>query len=235
MSAVLGRAVSAPPMRIVFLTGIWPPDVGGPATHGPEFSRLLTGRGHRVVVDTMGDGEPAVRPCEVVVVSRAAPFPVRYARVAGTAAREGAAGGCDLRHRHLCGRRRRVGDRPSAARRQARVRPRLRAGPALRALPGSLEEFQLPAGRRVEALKQARTRALRRARVIVVPSAYLARIGPAGGSATSRSSCSTTLRRGSRLMRCGHQARLPSSGGSRARRTSISRSPLSPGSRRHGL
>ena len=25
-------------MRVVFLTGIWPPDVGGPATHGPDFA-----------------------------------------------------------------------------------------------------------------------------------------------------------------------------------------------------
>ena len=49
-------------MRIVFLTGIWPPDVGGPATHGPEFARFLVERGHDVTVITMGDGEPEVRP-----------------------------------------------------------------------------------------------------------------------------------------------------------------------------
>ena len=60
-------------MRIIFLTGIWPPDVGGPATHGPEFARFLVERGHEVTVVTMGDGEPDVRPCEVVVVSRASP------------------------------------------------------------------------------------------------------------------------------------------------------------------
>ena len=36
-------------MRIAFLTGIWPPDVGGPATHGPEFARFLVARGHEVV------------------------------------------------------------------------------------------------------------------------------------------------------------------------------------------
>ena len=46
-------------MRIAFLTGIWPPDVGGPATHGPDFSRFLVERGHQVHVVTMGDGEPA--------------------------------------------------------------------------------------------------------------------------------------------------------------------------------
>ena len=51
-------AVARSRMRIVFLTGIWPPDVGGPATHGPEFARFLVARGHEVRVVTMGDGEP---------------------------------------------------------------------------------------------------------------------------------------------------------------------------------
>src|SRR5260370_300955 len=74
-------------MRILFLTGIWPPDVGGPATHGPEFARFLVDRGHEVVVVTMGDGEPAVRPCEVVAVSRSSPFPLRYGKLAAIAAR----------------------------------------------------------------------------------------------------------------------------------------------------
>ena len=75
-------------MRITFLTGIWPPDVGGPATHGPDFSRFLVERGHQVHVVTMGDGEPAERPCEVEVVSRKLPFPVRYGLVALRAARD---------------------------------------------------------------------------------------------------------------------------------------------------
>ena len=74
-------------MRIAFLTGIWPPDVGGPATHGPDFSRFLVDRGHAVHVVTMGDGEPAERPCEVEVVSRRLPFPLRYGQVAARGAR----------------------------------------------------------------------------------------------------------------------------------------------------
>ena len=65
-------------MRIAFLTGIWPPDVGGPATHGPDFARFLVARGHSVRVVTMGDGEPSERPCQVEVVSRRLPFPLRY-------------------------------------------------------------------------------------------------------------------------------------------------------------
>ena len=74
-------------MRIVFLTGIWPPDVGGPATHGPDFTRFLVGRGHEVHVVTMGDGEPTERPCEVEVVTRRLPFPLRYGAVALRGAR----------------------------------------------------------------------------------------------------------------------------------------------------
>ena len=42
-------------MRILLLPGIWPPDIGGPATHGPDFARFLLDRGHRVQVVTMAD------------------------------------------------------------------------------------------------------------------------------------------------------------------------------------
>src|SRR5438552_5586586 len=74
-------------MRIVVLSGIWPPDVGGPATHGPDFARFLVGRGHGVHVVTMGDAEPAERPCPVESVPRRYPFPLRYGLVAAAAAR----------------------------------------------------------------------------------------------------------------------------------------------------
>ena len=55
-------------MRIVFLTGIWPPDIGGPATHGPDFAAFLRDRGHDVHVVTMGDHEPTERPVPVAVI-----------------------------------------------------------------------------------------------------------------------------------------------------------------------
>ena len=35
-------------MEILIVSGIWPPEVGGPASHGPEFGRFLLDRGHRV-------------------------------------------------------------------------------------------------------------------------------------------------------------------------------------------
>ena len=71
-------------MRVVFLTGIWPPDVGGPATHGPDFAAFLRDRGHSVHVVTMGDNEPTERPVPVEWVTRSWPFPIRYSAVAAT-------------------------------------------------------------------------------------------------------------------------------------------------------
>src|SRR5439155_472331 len=69
-------------MRVVFLTGIWPPDVGGPATHGPDFAAFLRDRGHEVRVVTMGDSEPTERPVPVSSIARGRPFFVRYPQVA---------------------------------------------------------------------------------------------------------------------------------------------------------
>jgi glycosyltransferase involved in cell wall biosynthesis len=173
-------------MRIAFLTGIWPPDVGGPATHGPDFARFLVGRGHSVHVVTMGDGEPSERPCEVEVVSRRLPFPLRYGQVAlrGTrAARRGeivyatatyaaAAAAAGIARRPLVVKL--VSD-PAYERAQ-------RYG----LYSGSLDNFQHAASRRVRALKALRTRSLRAATTVVVPSAYLAEIAESWGIHTDR-------------------------------------------------
>lgn len=178
------RAAAAT-MRLTFLTGIWPPDVGGPATHGPEFARFLVARGHEVVVVTMGDGEPSVRPCEVVVVSRAQPFPVRYARIAVIAARR--ARRADVVYATAtyaaAAAAAAVARRPLVAKLVSD--PAYERARRYRLFSGSLEDFQERGNRRVEALKAARTRALGRARAVVVPSSYLAEI--AGGWGLERS------------------------------------------------
>ena len=168
-------------MRIAFLTGIWPPDVGGPATHGPDFARFLVGRGHSVHVVTMGDGEPAERPCEVEVVSRGLPFPVRYGQVALRGAR--AARRADVLYASAT-------YAAAAAAAAAARRPfvaKLVSDPAYEraqrygCFHGSLEEFQAASTPAVRALKALRTRALRAARTIVVPSAYLAELAAGWG------------------------------------------------------
>jgi glycosyltransferase involved in cell wall biosynthesis len=163
-------------MRVVFLTGIWPPDVGGPATHGPEFSRFLVDRGHDVTVVTMGNGEPELRPCEVVVVPRSSRFPVRYGRVAAIAA--GRARTADVIYATATY----AAASFAAAVTRTPLAAKLVSDPAYERarryglVSGTLEEFQAPGSRRVEVLKHARTRALARAAAIVVPSGYLAAI-----------------------------------------------------------
>jgi glycosyltransferase involved in cell wall biosynthesis len=168
-------------MRIVFLTGIWPPDVGGPATHGPDFARFLVGRGHHVRVVTMGDGEPSERPCEVEVVSRRLPFPVRYGQVALRGARAG-------RHADVIYASATYAAAAVAAATARRpLIAKLVSDPAYERaqrygrFSGSLEEFQRASTPSLRALKALRTRALRGARTIVVPSAYLAEIAAGWG------------------------------------------------------
>jgi glycosyltransferase involved in cell wall biosynthesis len=163
-------------MRIVLLPGIWPPDVGGPATHGPDLVRFLAGRGHGVRVVTMGDGPPSDRPCPVETISRSRPFPVRYGLVASRAAR--AARSADVVYASAT-------YAAAAAASVVARRPlvaKLVSDPAYERarryglFSGTLEEFQSASSRGVSALKTARTLALRRARRLVVPSEYLAEI-----------------------------------------------------------
>jgi glycosyltransferase involved in cell wall biosynthesis len=171
-------------MRIAFLTGIWPPDVGGPATHGPDFSRFLVARGHAVHVVTMGDGEPTERPCEVEIVSRRLPFPLRYGSVALRGAR--AAGRADVVYASAtyaaAAAASRLGRRPLVVKLVSD--PAYERAQRYGLFDGTLEEFQSATSRPVGALKALRTASLRAARTIVVPSSYLAEI--AGGWGLSR-------------------------------------------------
>jgi len=173
-------------MRIAFLTGIWPPDVGGPATHGPDFARFLIGRGHRVRVVTMGDGEPTERPCEVEVVSRRLPFPLRYGQVALRGAR--AARAADVVYATATYAA--AAAAATTARRPLVVKlvsdPAYERARRYRLFAGGLEEFQGGATAPVRVLKAARTRALRAATTIVVPSAYLAEIARGWGLSNTR-------------------------------------------------
>ncbi|HEY6962568.1 MAG TPA: glycosyltransferase family 4 protein [Gaiellaceae bacterium] len=161
-------------MRVAFLTGIWPPDVGGPATHGPDFARFLTERGHSVEVVTMADSEPTERPVPVHAVARGRPFVVRYPQVAVAGAR--LAGRSDVVYATATYAAAAIA---STAARKPLV-AKLVSDPAYERarryglFGGSLEAFQAASGAKVDVLKHLRSAALRRARRIVVPSAYLA-------------------------------------------------------------
>jgi glycosyltransferase involved in cell wall biosynthesis len=74
-------------MKILVVSGIWPPDVGGPASHAPQAADELTARGHDVEVVTTASRAPEPRGYPVRYVSRSLPPGVRHAAVAALVAR----------------------------------------------------------------------------------------------------------------------------------------------------
>jgi glycosyltransferase involved in cell wall biosynthesis len=66
-------------VKVLVVSGIWPPDVGGPASHAPEVAAFLRDRGHEVEVVVTADEEPAAEGYAVHWVSRALPPGVRHA------------------------------------------------------------------------------------------------------------------------------------------------------------
>ena len=76
-------------MKVLVVSGIWPPDVGGPASHAPDVAEFLRSRGHEVEVVTTADVPPPERP-----------YPVRAVRMRGRAN----CGICLLRIRKFSGR-----------------------------------------------------------------------------------------------------------------------------------
>ena len=156
-------------MRIVFLTGIWPPDVGGPATHGPDFARFLRDRGHAVRVVTMGDSEPTERPVPVESVARGRPFVVRYPLVAATGFR--LARRADVVYATATYAAAAAAAIAPAARRQARLatRPTSARG-ATASSPARSRSSSGRRARRSRRCKRLRDRSLGRAGAIVVPS-----------------------------------------------------------------
>jgi glycosyltransferase involved in cell wall biosynthesis len=173
-------------MRVLFLTGIWPPDVGGPATHGPDFARFLRDRGHSVEVVTMSDAEPTDRPVPIHAVSRGRPFPIRYPDVALTGFRRGRKADVIYATATYAA--------AAAAARAARkpLVVKLVSDPAyerawrLNLFRGAADEFESASDPRLATLRRLRTLTLRQATRIVVPSAYLANFASGWGLDESR-------------------------------------------------
>ena len=158
-------------MRVVVVSGIWPPDPGGPASHAPALAEFLVGRGHGVEVVTTASAEPAPRL-----------FPVRWARRASSARHARAAllvAGCarraDVVYATSMIRRASLGSalarRPLVAKLVSdEVFERATRAGRFR---GTLDDFQRERGVRIAAQRATRDAALRRAERIFCPSAYL--------------------------------------------------------------
>jgi glycosyltransferase involved in cell wall biosynthesis len=169
-------------VKVVLVSGIWPPDVGGPASHAPALADALVAAGHEVEVVTTAEKEPAPRPYRVRWVARAWPAPLRHLAVVRQVVQ--AARGADRVYATTMVRRAALG--AALARRplvvklvsdEAYERER-RSG----RFDGTLEEFQgVRRGLRVRLLRSTRNAALLRARRVLVPSEYLRRIAVGWG------------------------------------------------------
>ena len=169
-------------MRVVLVSGIWPPDPGGPASHAPALAAFLHRRGHVVEVVTTADAPPAPEAYRLAWVSRRLPPGLRHARVALVVARRAATS--DVVYATSMVRRAALG--ATLARRPLVVKlvsdevfeRAARSG----RFRGTLDEFQgVRGGLRTRFLRATRNAALRRARRVLCPSAYLRALALAWG------------------------------------------------------
>ena len=123
-----GERGVAPGVKVVIVSGIWPPDPGGPASHAPALADFLAPRGHGVEVVTTADTEPGARSYPILWASRRSPF--RHLRARSSRAAGGAPLGRGLRDEHGPACRARLAARAPAARREARLGRGVRTGRA---------------------------------------------------------------------------------------------------------
>jgi len=163
-------------VKVVIVSGIWPPDVGGPASHAPELAGFLHERGHDVHVVTTADTPPPARVYPVDWTPRRYPPGVRHFLGAGLVHR--AASGADVVYSTGMIGRSALGSKIAGV----PLVQRLAGDPAYeralrRGLTRSpLDRFQQESGAQISVLRRTRDRALGRATRIVVPSKAFAEI-----------------------------------------------------------
>ena len=175
-------------MNVLIVSGIWPPDVGGPASHAPEVADFLHERGHRVEVVTTAESPPERRAYPVLAVPRSLPSGVRHLRgaalVRNRARRADAVYTTGMFGRSAAG--------ATAARRPYVVK--LTADPAFERarrrgiVGGDVDAFQDAGagGPGVAVLRLARDAELRRAAHVFCPSDYLRGLAVSWGVAPAR-------------------------------------------------
>lgn len=160
-------------MRVLIVSGIWPPDVGGPASHAPEVAAFLRSRGHDVDVVVTASSAPEPQPYPVRWTSRRLPKGLRHVHSAALIARR--AKRADVVYTTGMFARSAAGAR--LVRRPYVVK--LTGDPAFERLRargnvgGTVEEFQQAAGLQARALGRLRGAVLRRAAHVYCPSEYL--------------------------------------------------------------
>ena len=169
-------------MNVLVVSGIWPPDVGGPASHAPQVAHFLQGRGHGVAIVTTATARPAPEPFPVHWISRSLPKGLVHLRTGAEVARRAAA--ADVVY--TTGMFGRSAAGATLARRPYVVK--LTADPAFERarrrgiVGGDVDQFQRTAGNaKVALLRAARDRELRGAAHVFTPSAYLGELAVSWG------------------------------------------------------
>jgi glycosyltransferase involved in cell wall biosynthesis len=175
-------------LRVLIVSGIWPPDVGGPASHCPEFGRFLLARGHEVRAVT-GAGPEGAEPSGFPLTAwrRDRPRLVRMATgaltVAAAARRPDVVYSSGLYYKSVV----------AATLNRVPLVVKLTTDPAfdrsrsLRLFSGDIAAFQAPhPGAVIRYLKLVRRAMLSRAAQVVIPSRYLAEIALGWGLPADR-------------------------------------------------
>jgi len=174
-------------MRVLVVSGIWPPDVGGPASHAPDVARFLIERGHEVGAVVAAASAPAAEAYPVHWVSRTLPKGAVHVAAGVEIARAARradvvyATGLFARTAAACG----LARRPFVV--------KLTGDPAFerarwrRRVTGDVRRFQ-EGGGGIEAalLRRVRDSALGRAAHVVCPSGFLRELALSWGLAPER-------------------------------------------------
>jgi glycosyltransferase involved in cell wall biosynthesis len=158
-------------VKIVVVSGIWPPDHGGPASHAPALADFLQSRGHGVEVVTTAEQDPAPREYPIYWISRRSA--VRHLGVSRLVRR--LARRSDVVYATSMIRRAAIGARSARTPVVVKLVSDEVFERATRSgrFEGTLEEFQRIGGARTRFLRATRNAALRSARHVFSPSAYL--------------------------------------------------------------
>ena len=232
-------------MKILVVSGIWPPDVGGPASHAPEVAAFLQERGHEVEAAITADAAARARALpgalgEPDAAARCAP---RRDRPPAALAR--AALGRRLHDRDARPLLARLAARADAVRDEAHGRSRPTSAPAAGgSARGRSRSSRRSPGARTAPLRLARDADVRRAAHVVTPSAYLrelavgwgvdpgARVAaPESGAAASRARAARGAAQEVRLRRADPRLRRPAHRAEVARPRDRGRAPGRRGAR----
>src|SRR5262249_23621455 len=77
--ATLGDGARGSGLKVLVVSGILPPDVGGPAAPAPDVAGFLAAGGHEVEVVVTADAAPAVESYPVRWIARSLPPGIRHA------------------------------------------------------------------------------------------------------------------------------------------------------------